>query len=1055
MPNIIQSNLNHCWKAHDMLKQFMLERDIAVGIISEPRWIPESPNWSGSKDGRAAINWNPKLMAKRGKVAFRGNSCVAVSFAQLVIVSGYISPNCTRKEFLEHLDELDEVIDQMRGHPMLIGGDFNSKSKLWGSNKTDGRGSLVEEWAAQNELRLINVGNEPTCVRAQGASCVDLTWATPDLLGELRGWRVLPDETLSDHAYIYMEIGPKVGKVRRKATRLAWKWDLADRDLFQSSMILQCATAEFCNGEMPLNKIAEILVSAFKHSCDLAAPRRRPLPIRKACHWWTDEIAGLRREAMNKRKQWQHARRRRFCSIEELNELANNYRAAKKALRKEIGRAKRVAWQELINTVESDPWGMPYRLVLKKLQGGNDSLTIGLEREVLEPLLDSLFPNGEAFMDGDGGDTVAVAEEEQERPEIQCATTVTTLEVVKMIRRPKAGNVAPGRDGITGAILKTLPSEAVEVLASLYSRCLQEGVFPAIWKIAILVLIPKPGSEMGSVPKVRPICLLSELGKILERIIAERLKAWMADNPEYRLAETQFGFRDGKSTCDALNLVKRVVKTETDDGGYTIAVSIDIKNAFNSIPWNRIGMALSEKGFPIYLVKIIGDYLSCRAIEYPVADGGCGSRPVRAGVPQGSVLGPLLWNIAFDSVLYRGTEPGCLTVCYADDTLVLASADTVNGAAARANLQVGLVIGRIRRLGLKVAVDKTEVVLFHGKRRGPRKDDFPHIQVGTEWIKAGTTMKYLGVILDSRLKFVEHFKYAALKATKITRALCRLMPNLRGPTEAKRRLYAEVVLSVILYGAPIWSEELEASRDALRDLDQVMRVMAIRVIAGYRTVSLDAAGVLGRIPPLRILARARKRMYERVRNLKEADNWSKELDAAIRKKETLLMRRQWELYLQRHNAAGKYTRDALLPNIFQWLSREHNGGMTFRLSQLLTGHGSFAVYLFRIGKVDDPRCAHCNTGEEDSALHTLARCEAWEADRIALREAIGQDLSLVAVIAAMCRSAKEWTEVARFAESVMLKKETLERDRRAAEAARVASLPTTSEDSVTHSDVGE
>lgn len=217
-----------------------------------------------------------------------------------------------------------------------------------------------------------------------------------------------------------------------------------------------------------------------------------------------------------------------------MNELANNYHAAKRALRKEIGRAKTIAWQELIDTVESDPWGMPYRLVLKKLHGSNDSLTVGLGREVLEPLLDSLFPNGEAFMDGEGDGAVAVAAEEQGRPtDVLCTVTVTTLEVVKMIRRPKAGNAAPGRDGITGSILKTLPSEAVEMLAFIYSRCLQEGVFPAIWKVAILVLIPKPGFEMGGIPKVRPICLLNELGKILERIIAERLKAWMADNPEY------------------------------------------------------------------------------------------------------------------------------------------------------------------------------------------------------------------------------------------------------------------------------------------------------------------------------------------------------------------------------------------------------------------------------------------------------------------------------------------------------------------------------------------
>lgn len=266
MPNFIQCNLNHCWKAHDVLKQFVLEHGIAASIISEPRRIPTAHNWCGSKDGRAAINWNPKLMGDRGKVVFRGDACIAVSFNRLVVVSGYISPNCTREEFLEFLDELDEVIRRMRGHPIIIGGDFNSKSTLWGSKRTNSRGTLVEEWAAQNDLRLVNVGNEPTCIRAQGESCVDLTWATPDVSREVRRWRVLPEETLSDHAYIHMEIGPMSNSAggRRKATKLAWKWDRADKDLFQYSMMVQCSATGINKEETPLNKVAEMVTSAFK-----------------------------------------------------------------------------------------------------------------------------------------------------------------------------------------------------------------------------------------------------------------------------------------------------------------------------------------------------------------------------------------------------------------------------------------------------------------------------------------------------------------------------------------------------------------------------------------------------------------------------------------------------------------------------------------------------------------------------------------------------------------------------------------------------------------------
>lgn len=106
--------------------------------------------------------------------------------------------------------------------------------------------------------------------------------------------------------------------------------------------------------------------------------------------------------------------------------------------------------------------------------------------------------------------------------------------------------------------------------------------------------------------------------------------------------------------------------------------------------------------------------------------------------------------------------------------------------------------------------------------------------------------------------------------------------------------------------------------------------------------------------------------------------------------------------------------------------------------------------------MNDTRCPHCDLGEEDTAEHTLVRCEAWEADRVALREVIGQDISLVTAIAAMCRTAKEWEGMSRFAESVMLKKETAERDRMDAEAARLIPLPTTSEeDSRTHSSESE
>jgi len=137
--------------------------------------------------------------------------------------------------------------------------------------------------------------------------------------------------------------------------------------------------------------------------------------------------------------------------------------------------------------------------------------------------------------------------------------------------RKKKRNTAPGPDGITARLWRKVPGRMVEEITEIMNKLLKMGIFPNKWKVARLVLIPKGKQDEADIPKARPICLIDDVGKYLERIIGERIGNWMEYMYERGCAfraigKNQFGFRKNRSTIDALDKVKSAVEQARKEG---------------------------------------------------------------------------------------------------------------------------------------------------------------------------------------------------------------------------------------------------------------------------------------------------------------------------------------------------------------------------------------------------------------------------------------------------------------------------------------------------------
>ncbi|XP_043604762.1 uncharacterized protein LOC122577494 [Bombus pyrosoma] len=407
---ILQTNLGRSRRAQDLLYQTVRESAVALAVVAEPYRVLDAPDWTGDADGMVAVTWTSTPGAHTYGVPLeRGNGYVAVEWAGMVVVGVYVSPNSGWAAFEEFLDGIGDCVRRHFPRRILVLGDCNAHSAEWGNPRTNARGRALSDWAAGLGLLLVNRGTTSTCVTWRGNSVVDITWASPDTF---TGWRVAEGiETLSDHLYIFMKVKgmPEPGTVtagngrdtrRRGSARPPPRWKSKEKD---GDLLRAAATVAAWNWEAPMTQTetsveeeAENLRRDMTAICDASMPRTTLGTGRsRAVHWWTPDIAELRARCVRARRRYLRARSWRRRNEEEVPRRYQVYRVLRRSLQKAITAAKNRAWSELVEAVEADPWGRPYKTVTRKLRAKGPLATAEMEPELLQQIVETLFPSQE------------------------------------------------------------------------------------------------------------------------------------------------------------------------------------------------------------------------------------------------------------------------------------------------------------------------------------------------------------------------------------------------------------------------------------------------------------------------------------------------------------------------------------------------------------------------------------------------------------------------------------------------------------------------------------
>lgn len=402
------------------------------------------------------------------------------------------------------------------------------------------------------------------------------------------------------------------------------------------------------------------------------------------------------------------------------------------------------------------------------------------------------------------------------------------LNIIKNLRNKKS----VGQDHVPVHIIKYVSAEIIPPLTYIINLMLTTGTFPTMLKTALIKPIYKKGDK-NSIKNYRPIALLNNFSKIFEKVINERMVSFLEEKG--LLSDFQNGFRRKKSTIRAVYQALYKILESLNSGKSTVAMCLDLSKAFDCVDHRVLLLKLEKYGIRGMANRLIESYLKDRQ-QCVIATDKTGSRlssqmgVVKRGVPQGSILGPLLY------ILYTNELPSITpnTIQFADDTSVIFSVDSKDNECEKILSTLSVLENWFSSNNLLLNVEKTKLVKFN-YQTDPIKTTYQNEVKSLETVTSAT---FLGIEVDHRLDWHHHTNRLAKKTASYCYALKVLSSNVDIKTAVMA--YHAYVHSQLRYGIIFWARGVGADRVFLLQKRCIRNIFNLKSIESCKPKFIEA-----------------------------------------------------------------------------------------------------------------------------------------------------------------------------------------------------------------------